>query len=132
RCKAGLVKSAVDIGAALDGVALIEVRVKIDEGRPDLPAPDIDACCCLVAIGARAFDAGEVAVFDQQIDAGHALAVTGAHARKLIVQQTQRYARIHEPIAARGGPGNISKTDRHLAALNPMSGNHRHIGQCRD
>jgi len=36
------VKRAVDIGAALDGVTLVEMGMDIDERRPDLTAADID------------------------------------------------------------------------------------------
>ena len=40
--KAGIVESAVDVRAALDRVALVEMCVNVDQRRPDLAAAEVD------------------------------------------------------------------------------------------
>ena len=77
RRKAGIVKRAVDIRTALDGVAFVEMGVNVDQRRPYLTAADVDLCDAVIAFSARPFDAGELAVFDQQVRVHHAFRVNG-------------------------------------------------------
>ena len=114
--EAGVVECAVRARAALNRVPLVEMGMDVDQSRPDLPAADVDAGKRpVIARGARRFDAREHAVFDQQVRLHHAFRV--GRRRQLCPRAEQargHRARIAEPIAAHGRPGNVSKPDRHL------------------
>ena len=67
RGKACIEKRAVDVRAAFDRVALVEMGVNVDQRRPDLAAADIDARNLVITFFNRPFDADELAVFNQQV-----------------------------------------------------------------
>src|SRR5258708_9777877 len=67
RCEPRVMEGAVDIGTAFDRVALVEMRVDVDQGRPDLATAEIDLRDPVVAGAIRLLDPGNPALPDQYI-----------------------------------------------------------------
>ena len=73
---------AVGFGARAPDMRLVEMGVRVDEGRQDDPAAEVHARGFAGLHGARRQDLGEATAFDQEIDAGEAVAVDALGLRR--------------------------------------------------
>ena len=94
RGKARIEKRAVDIWTALDRVTLVEMGVNVDQGRPNLAAADVDTRDPVIAFFSCPFDAGELAVFNQQVRLHHAFRINRRRQSYAVCQQAGGHARI--------------------------------------
>ena len=90
-------EAAVRIGRAVDDMALVEMRVHIDQHRPDVPAAEVDGRT-FGGSRSRGLDGRDVSALNKEIDEQRAIAIGGRGGRS--AQKALWNARRAQPVIA--------------------------------
>ncbi len=114
--EAGAVEGAVGIGRALDGMRLVEVRVQVDEARPQLPAAEIDGRLAPArgAAGGRGDDRCDLSLGHVKFDGDQAIAVR-QRGMCAAAEERHRHARIADHVGGCLGPAERPEGRYHRA-----------------